>query len=165
VTIFNSWRALFTLVLVISTGLLVGAASLAPRINVSLSGTVSREGRQIPLEEAGRVTPREVISWNIIAANTGNADASSINVVGDIDDGTSFVPGSAQGDGVVSVKYSLEHPHENQTFSVRPMVRVTQNGVVRERPATSSEYKAVQLTFAKIGAGETLKASYRTRVR
>lgn len=160
-----SRRALAALALVLVSAFVVAAAALAPRINVSLSGTVLRDGNQLPLEQAGKVYPREVITWDVTAANVGNAEARSINVVGDVSDGTAYIPGSAAGEGIVSVKYSTEHPHENQAFYERPTVRYTEAGVERERPARPDEYKAVQLTFDRLPAGATLKASYRTRVR
>lgn len=160
----RAFVALATLVLFAS--LVAGATGAsAPTVNVSLSGSVTRAGRSLSLAQAGGVNPGEVLSWHIAVSNRGNGDANSINVVGDIDDGTTFLPGSAAGDGVVSVQYSLEHPHENQTFSERPMVRETVGGVVKERPATPQEYRAVRLTFARVAAGQTLNASYRTRVR
>lgn len=161
ITLSISRRVICALALVIVTAFLVGASALPPRINVSLSGTVARDGRQIRLEDAGKVFPNEVISWNIAATNTSPIPANAISVVGDIDDGTAFISGSASGNGIVSVKYSVEHPHENQTFYEHPMVRVGRT----QRPATPDEFKAIQLTFASIGAGETLRASYRTRVR
>jgi len=161
-----SRRVLVLVALVLFASFVVGATSpSSPLVNVTLSGSVARAGQSLSLEQAGGVNPGEVISWHIAVANRGNADANSINVVGDIDDGTAFVPGSAAGDGVVSVQYSLEHPHENQTFSERPMVRETVGSVVKERPATPQEFKAVRLTFAHVAAGQTLSASYRTRVR
>jgi hypothetical protein len=95
----------------------------------------------------------------------GDSPATSVSFVGDVDDATNFVPGSVAGPGVSSVGYSLEHPHENQTFYERPMVRYTEGGVTKERPASPEEYKAVKITFTRIGAGETVKATYRTRVR
>jgi uncharacterized repeat protein (TIGR01451 family) len=160
-----SRRSLAALALVLVSAFVVAAATLAPRINVSLSGTVLREGNQLPLEQAGKVYPREVITWDVTAANVGNAEARSINVVGDVSEGTAYLPGSAAGEGVVSVKYSVEHPHENQTFSEQPMVSYMEGGVERQRPARPDEYKAVRLTFDRLPAGATLKASYRTRVR
>lgn len=164
-TVLFSRRAFVALALVLGMALLVSAAVFSARVNVSLSGVVTREGREVSLEDAGRVAPREVINWKIAAANVGDADANAINVVGDIDNGTTYVAGSAGGDGVVGVKFSLEHPHENQTFAVSPMVSYTENGVAKQRPARPDEYKAVQISFAKIGVGQTLRATYRTRVR
>jgi uncharacterized repeat protein (TIGR01451 family) len=137
----------------------------APLVNVALTGSVLRAGQSLSLEEAGGVKPGEVISWQITVSNRGGGDANSLNVVGDIDDGTTYLPGSATGDGVVAVKYSLEHPHEHQTFTEHPIVREQVGGVLKERPALPQEFKAVQLTFARVAAGATLKAAYRTRVR
>ena len=150
---------------VVFSALAFGAGAFSPRVNVSLSGTVARGGGEVLLEQAGKVSPGEIISWNVAASNIGDAPAHSINVVGDIPQGTAYVDGSAGGDGVVGVKFSLEHPHENQTFTERPTVHYTEGGVDRERPARADEYKAIQMTFARIGAGESLKASYRTSVR
>jgi uncharacterized repeat protein (TIGR01451 family) len=141
------------------------APTASPAINVTLNGSVSRDGQSLPLEQAGSVRPGEIITWNISVANKGQGTARSLHVVGDVDDGTSLVPGSATGEGVSGVMYSTEHPHDQQTFFERPTVRELVGGEVRERPARPDEIKAVQLTFAQVAAGETLKATYRTRVR
>jgi uncharacterized repeat protein (TIGR01451 family) len=159
-------RALAALALLLLAAVIAGASALSsPSINVKLTGSVSREDQNVALEQAGSVRPGEVITWDIAVANSGGAAARSINVVGDVDDGTTFIPGSATGEGVSGVKYSIEHPHDGQTFYARPMVSEQVGGEVRERPARPDEIKAVQITFAVVPANATLKATYRARVR
>lgn len=156
----NSRRALCALALVVGLALVAGAASLSPLINVDLSGSVTRAGKRLSLEEAGRVKPREVISWDMKLSNRGDAPASNVQAVGQVPQGTEFVGGSASGD-VVGVKYSLD----GKSFSERPMIRVRVAGVDKEVPASPDKYVAVQFTFANVAAGQVKNAAYLTRVR
>jgi uncharacterized repeat protein (TIGR01451 family) len=156
---------MFAATALLFTALVVVAAVVSPSLKVDLAGSIMRDGRAISLDNVGRVNPGEAITWSFNVSNQGNAPANAVKVVGDVDDATAYVPGSAAGDGVTSVKYSLEHPHANQTFSERPMVQVNEGGVVRERPASPDKYKAIQFTFQSVGAGENKKATYQTRVR
>lgn len=158
-------RVMLAATAMLFTALVVVAAVVSPSLKVDLAGSIIRDGRVMSLDQVGRVNPGESITWSFNVSNQGNAPATAVNVVGDIDDATAYVPGSALGDGVISVKYSLEHPHANQTFSARPMVQVNEGGVVRERPASPDKYKALQFTFQSVGAGEARKATYQTRVR
>lgn len=163
--ISHSKRLMVAAALLLFGALIVVAAVASPSLKVELAGTIMRSGQQLSLEKAGRVNPGEVITWGFTVSNQGNAPATAVHVVGDIDDATKYVPGSAASDSELHVKFSLEHPHDNQTFYERPMVMVNEGGVMRERPASPDQYKAIQFTIERVGGGEVKKASYQTRVR
>ena len=160
--LFNQRRVLALVAFLLFTSLAVAATTttLAPILQAHLSGSVTREGRTVKLEDAGKVSPGEHINWNITLVNSGDAAASNVQPVGQIPQGTQFVPGSTTGDAT-SVQYSLD----GKTFSPVPMVSVIEKGVTVQRPASPDQYKAVQFTFALVGKGETKYAAYSTRVR
>ena len=142
------------------TALVFAGNLLSPLVKVDLSGSVQRNGRTLSLEEAGGVAPGEDITWKVTVSNRGDAAASKVQAVGQIPQGTVYVAGSASGDAV-EIKYSLD----GRAFSERPVIRVVEGGVVRERPAPPDSYIAVQFTFASVGTGEAKRAVYHTRVR
>lgn len=159
--LLNHRRTLALIACLVFASVAAAATVLKPVIKVHLFGSVTRDGCAIKLDEAGNVHPGENLNWSIVVSNSGDAAATNVQAIGQIPQGTVYVPGSANGNAGTSVKYSLD----GQAFSDRPVVRVIENGVAVERPASPDQYKAVQFIFPRVGGGEEKKAAYRTRVR
>ena len=161
--IFTAPRVFLVLIAVALLTSVVPATAVFTEVKVDLNGSVNRNGKTMPLEKAGRVFPGEVINWNIVVANHGNTSPSRIRAVGKIPAGTVFIPGSASGDNLTSIKFSID---DARTFSERPMITVTgADGVKREQPAPVESYTDILFIFANLNAREVKNARYQTRVR
>jgi uncharacterized repeat protein (TIGR01451 family) len=153
---------------------LVGGGALAqrqlasavgrPEVKVQLSGSVERSGSRISLDKVENVRPGEVLDWQIISANDGGADARDYKAVGHIPAGTTFVAGSAAGEGGSTVTYSIDG---GKTFSTQPIVEERQpDGAIKRVPAPVSMYTEVRYEWSDaLAAGGKLTASYKVRVK
>ena len=135
-----------------------------PLVKVTLNGTVTREGKETPLEKAGAVTPGEVLHWVISAENDGDGPAREYASVGQIPKGTLLVAGSTVADGAVSFTYSID---EGKSYSAQPLIEEKQpDGSVKRVPAPISMYTQVRYEWSDVlSAGSKFNASYRVRVK
>ena len=131
-------------------------------VHVSLTGAVERDGKLVSTEGL-RVGPNEVITWQIEAVNRGQKIARAVRTVAPVPAGTEFVAGSAVGQGVSQILYSIDG---GRNYSERPVVKVVKNGVEREVPASPTVYTNVQFVWdGELPPRAARQASYRTRVR
>ncbi|MBD0371831.1 MAG: hypothetical protein ICV60_13405 [Pyrinomonadaceae bacterium] len=135
-----------------------------PEIKVALAGSVHRGQADLPLEKAEAVGSGEVVSWNIVSNNVGNAAAHDYQTVGQIPKGTSFVEGSAKAEGTATVTYSID---AGKTFTAKPMIAEKQpDGTMKQVPAPVSMYTQVRYEWTDpLAAGGKLTASYQVRVK
>lgn len=139
-------------------------AARRPLVKIFLTGALERNHQQIPIEKAGAVRPGEVVSFTLNSVNQGSAPAREYRAVGQIPRGTSFVAGSATGDGNTRVSYSID---DGKQFSARPMIDEKQpDGTVRKIQAPVSMYTQVRFEWADpLAAGGKLVTSYQVRVK
>ena len=137
---------------------------LRPDVKVAISGTVQRDGQTLSLAKTESVRSGEILNWNINSANEGNASARGYKVVGQIPVGTIFVSGSAKGDDITTVAYSIDG---GKTFSAEPQIDEKQpDGSVKKVAAPVSAYTQVQFDWAKeFAADSQVSAAYRVRVK
>jgi uncharacterized repeat protein (TIGR01451 family) len=135
-----------------------------PEVKVVLSGTVARDDAKIPVEKASIVKSGEILDWTIVSVNEGDAPAKDYHAVGKIPPGTQFVPGSAAADKAAVVEFSLDN---GKTFSSAPTIDVKQpDGSIKKVAAPVSMYTQIRYEWADpLNQGETLKASYRVRLK
>ena len=135
-----------------------------PEVKVQLSGSVLRDGASLSLDKVENVKPGEVLDWQIVSSNGGTAEARDYKAVGHIPAGTTFVAGSAAGEGGSTVTYSIDG---GKTFSSQPVVIQRQaDGTEKQVPAPVSMYTEVRYEWSDaLAAGGKLSASYKVRVR
>ena len=136
-----------------------------PEVKVNISGTVTREDKQVALDKsAAAVKPGEILDWTISSNNQGAGDAANYRVVGQIPKGTIFVAGSAKGEENPNVVYSIDN---GKTFSSQPMIEEKQaDGSVKQVPAPISMYTQVRFDWSKALASQaSLKAFYQVAVK
>ena len=134
------------------------AGETAPPVKIELWGEVFRGDEAVRLGDDVRVNPGEEIVWRLRLHNSGQKWVAGVRAVGDIPAGTRFVEGSAGGEGVTGVEYSIDG---GKTFSPRPVVIKDGKPV----PAPVSSYTTVRLTFGgRVESGMSKTASYRTLV-
>jgi uncharacterized repeat protein (TIGR01451 family) len=135
-----------------------------PEVKVQLSGSVEREGQHLSLDKVENVKAGEILDWQIVSANDGNAPARDYKAVGHIPTGTVLVAGSAAGEGSSTVTYSIDG---GQTFQTQPIIEEKQaDGTVKRVPAPVSMYTEVRYEWSDaLAAGGKLSASYRVRVK
>jgi uncharacterized repeat protein (TIGR01451 family) len=134
-----------------------------PLVKVVLSGTVERNKQTLALDKVKEVKSGEVLHWNLVSENSGNAGADEYKAVGQIPAGTVFVADSAQAENSV-VAYSIDG---GKTFSQQPMIEEKQaDGSVKQVPAPVSMYTQVRFdSQSPLKAGEKRNAAYSVRVK
>jgi uncharacterized repeat protein (TIGR01451 family) len=143
---------------------LTGAAEGRPEVRVALAGTVERDGQRLALDQVEEVRPGEILDWQIVSENNGQAAARDYKAVGHIPAGTSFVAGSAAAGAGSTVTYSIDG---GKTYSTQPLIEEKQpDGTVKRVPAPVSMYTEVRYEWSDaLAAGGKLSASYRVRVK
>jgi uncharacterized repeat protein (TIGR01451 family) len=134
-----------------------------PDVKIQLAAAVERDSTLVALDSKTVVNPGEILDWNIVSENEGNAAAREYKTVGHIPRGTTFVAGSAKADGAQTV-YSID---DGKTFSAQPMIEVKQaDGSVKQAPAPVSMYTEIRYEWADpLASGGKLSASYKVRVK
>lgn len=137
---------------------------LRPDVKITLSGTVNRGDANIHVDKAGSVKRGEIIDWKINSKNDGEAKASGFKAVGQIPPGTEFVAGSAKGDGLPDVEYSIDG---GKNFSKKPMVSTKQaDGTEKLVAAPVSTYTQVRFGWEQpLDSDKELNAFYSVRVK
>ena len=135
-----------------------------PDVKVQISGTVQRDDKTVLLEKAETVKAGEVLAWNISSANEGTADAQNYRVVGQVAKGTTFIAGTAKGEGSPAITYSID---DGKTFSAQPLIDEKQpDGTIKKVPAPVSMYTQVKFEWATPIVSDTkVNATYRVRVK
>lgn len=135
------------------------AASQNSPVKVELWGEVKRGDETLEVTPKLLVKPGEEIVWKVRVNNQRQSAIANVSAIGAIPPGTRFVPGSAMGDGITSVEYSVDG---GKTYSAQPTV-VNSDG--KRLPAPVSSYTHVRLFFgAQIASGAVKLATYRTVV-
>ena len=154
----------------VAAGLLLAApAFAAPRLAVSITQLRevvetkdgARTARMVP---ATSVTPGDVVEYVLAYENRGDAAAKDANIDDPIPKGTTYLAGSATGEGA-EITFSADG---GRTFA--PAVRLTYevrlpSGAVEKRVATPAEYTHVRWTLKQVPPGAAGKVSFRVRVK
>lgn len=148
--------------------LLAAAASAGPRIAVSIAQrkevTETKDGvrtaRSVP---ATSVSPGDVVEYVLTWENRGDAVAKDANVDDPIPKGTTYLAGTATGEGA-EITFSADG---GKTFA--PAVRLTYevrlpSGAVEKRVATPAEYTHVRFTLKSIPPGAKGTVAFRVKV-
>ncbi len=135
-----------------------------PEVKVEISGSVKRDDKNVSLEKAEAVKSGEILDWTINSANEGAGDAKNYRVVGQIPAGTTFVAGSAKGDGAPQISYSIDG---GKTFSAQPLIEEKQaDGTMKKVAAPASMFTQLRFEWEQSLAPQTkLTAAYRVRVK
>jgi uncharacterized repeat protein (TIGR01451 family) len=139
-------------------------ANNRPLVKLFLTGAIERDSKSIPIEQAGPVTPGEVVSFTMNSVNEGGAPAREYRAIGQIPSGATFVAGSALAERNTRVSYSIDN---GQMFSATPMIEEQQaDGTIKKVAAPVSMYTQVRFEWADpLAAGGKLVTSYQVRVK
>ncbi len=135
-----------------------------PEVKISLSADVVRDSKPQPLDKKAVVKPGEMIFWNLVSENSGNANAEGYTTTAKIPDGTSYVAGTATGEASPRVSYSIDG---GATFSDKPMIDEKQSdGSVKRVAAPVSMYTNILFKWENpLEAGSKLAAKYQVQVK
>ncbi|HWQ33838.1 MAG TPA: hypothetical protein VNQ79_13390 [Blastocatellia bacterium] len=162
----NQRRVFLLCVCLVAAGAIVVTArtTARPDVKLSLTGTVQRGDKSVPLEEAGLISPGEIISYAVIAQNAGTAPALALSSSTGIPQGTVYVIGSARADGSARIVYSIDG---GKTFHAAPMIEQRQpDGTIRQVPAPASMYTQVRCELSEpLPPGATATVTYQVQVR
>jgi uncharacterized repeat protein (TIGR01451 family) len=174
----NTLKRKFRMLPVVALALVVagGVAALAqrqlasggsegrPEVKIVLAGAVERGDDSVPLDKVESVKPGEVLRWNLTSTNEGAGAARDYKAVGDIPQGTAFIPGSASAERGSTVTYSIDG---GKTFSTQPIIEERQaDGTVKRTPAPAAMYTQVRYEWKdELASGGRLGASYKVRVK
>lgn len=135
-----------------------------PIVRIFLAGEVERDSKRIAVENAGSVTPGEVVNFTLNSVNEGDAPARAYRAIGQIPPGSTYVIASASADGSTKITYSIDNGKE---FSTQPIIDEKQpDGTIKKVAAPISMYTQVCFEWADpLVAGGKLVASYQVRVK
>lgn len=156
------------LAVVAALAALAAPALAAPRIAISIAQfrevVETRDGvRTTRMVPATSVSPGDVVEYVLTYENRGDAAARDANVDDAIPKGTTYVAGSASGEGA-EITFSADG---GRTFA--PAVRLTYelrlpSGAVERRVATPAEYTHVRWTLKSVPPGASGKVAFRVKV-
>lgn len=165
----NTLAALRLAHLAIALAVLAPAlASAGPRMTVSIAQLREvaeqkdgvRTTRMVPTTS---VSPGDVVEYVLTYANEGDAPALDANVENAIPKGTTYLAGTASGDGEITFS-------SDGGKSFAPAVKLTYeirlpSGAVEKRIATPDQYTHVRWTLKSVPPGATGKVAFRVKVQ
>jgi len=161
-------RCVHTVALAVAFLSFAPAASAGPRIEISISQTrevVEMKGgaTTVKLVPAKTASPGDVVQYTLTYANKGDEFARDAAIEDPIPRGTTFVAGSATGEGA-QIVYSIDGgktfaPAERLTSEVR-----RPSGNLELRSAAPSEYTHVRWILPQVPPGATGSVTFRVRV-
>jgi uncharacterized repeat protein (TIGR01451 family) len=123
----------------------------APDVRVELIGkrVVMTDGKE-SLASADKAGPGDVIQYEAIYRNAGEAVAKNVTATVPIPRGMTLVAGSAQ---PAAEKASLD----GKDFSSVPLIQEVKNeaGVTEKQPVPLSQYRALRWTLPELAPGKT----------
>jgi uncharacterized repeat protein (TIGR01451 family) len=163
---FNQRLVILLGMCLVAVGAIVVTArtTARPDVKLSLTGTVERGNRSVPLEEAGLIRPGEIVSYVVTAQNAGTAPARDLNPSTGIPQGTVYVIGSARAEVSARIVYSIDG---GRTFHAAPMIAQRQpDGTIKKVPAPASMYTQVRYELSEpLPPGGKTTVTYQVQVR
>ncbi len=131
-------------------------ANVVPELNAFK--VVSSAGGE-KLVSAAKISPGEVIEYQVRYANTGAKGAKNLQAILPIPASLQFVPGSALPAGAQA---SLN----GKTYAAMPLKRVVKaaDGTPKTEVVPASEYRFLRWNVADLGAGQSVRVSARAQL-
>ncbi|MEO0539804.1 MAG: hypothetical protein AAFZ80_02945 [Cyanobacteria bacterium P01_A01_bin.105] len=148
-------------------------AILRPEVKLTMGAekqliTVDNKGGEVISWEAlaGNVTvqPGDVLRYTVDGANSGDVEATNLQITQPVPERTTYILGSAESVTAAEITYSID---SGATFVAEPMVEVTlPDGTVEQRPAPAEAYTHVSWRFSDpLVSAETVKVSYNVGIQ
>lgn len=164
---------LLSVFLFLLVGVLTAAASsengrkllgFRPVVKLALTANVERDKKILPVNQQTILKSGEILQWELVSENEGNASAEGYKAVAKIPTGTVFVANSAKGEADAKTLYSIDG---GKTFSEKPLIEEKQtDGTVKQVSAPVSMFTDVQFKWEKsLEAGQKLSAGYKVEVK
>jgi uncharacterized repeat protein (TIGR01451 family) len=146
-----------SLLLILPWGLLAQGPSDV-RVNLTAKRVVVTDGQE-SLVSAEKAKPGEVIQYEAVYKNGGNAPVKNIAATVPIPAGLAFVEGSTK-------PPAAEASLDGKTFAPLPLTREVKNeaGVLEKKPVPVAEYRALRWVISELPAGEGATVLLRARV-
>lgn len=145
------------------------SAVAKPLISVSITAekevTVTEKGKKVKkMVTADKIDADDVIFYTVNYINSGNESATNAVLNDPIPQGTSYVPGSAYGEGA-EITFSIDNGKGFKRPSLLTYEIKNRDGSVEKKAASSEEYTHIRWTIAKIPAGTRGKVGFQVRVK
>ena len=150
--------------------LLVPSLALAqPRINLDMTAekqvTIVENGqRRTEMVPAEEVVSGEIIRYTIHYRNDGDQAATNVEINNQVPEGTTFIPGSAAGEGA-EITFSIDGGKSFKQPSLLTYEVTLPDGQQERRVASPEQYNAVRWEVAAIPPGGSGQVSYQVRVQ
>ena len=164
-------KKLFTLLvtLLLTLSLMPAAAFAAAKVSIKIKAekeVVAVKGgkKETRIVPATKFAPNDLIIYTITYTNNGNEAATNAIVDDPIPAGTSYVPGSAKGEGA-EIVFSIDH---GKTFQKATLLtyEVTGAGGKKEKQVAAPEaYTNVRWIVANIPPKASGKLEFKVRVK
>lgn len=140
-----------------------------PQISVSITAekeiAVTENGRKVARKApATSIDAGDVIFYTVSYVNSGDEPATGAVLNDPIPQGTSYIPGSAYGEGA-DITFSIDHGKKFKKPSLLTYEIKHKDGTIEKRAASSEEYTDIRWTIATIPAGAKGKVGFQVRVK
>ncbi len=155
--------------LLIALTLVATAALAAAKVGIKITAqkevtTVKAGKKESRLVPATKFAPNDLIVYTITYSNNGDQPATNAVIDDPIPAGTSYVPGSAKGEGA-EIVFSID---KGKTFAAPTLLTyetVGAGGKKEKHVAAPEEYTNIRWTIASIPAKSSGKVEFKVKVK
>jgi len=135
-----------------------------PSVKIELSANVERDKKLQPVDKQTLLKQGEVLHWELVSENNGNASAEGYKAVAKIPAGTVYNEGTAKGDASAKALFSIDG---GKNFSEKPMLEEKQtDGTIKQVPAPVSMFTDILFKWeTALEAGQKFRAGYQVTVK
>lgn len=157
------------LITALAATLLLPVAALAkPQVKIGITAekevVVTENGQSVTKRvPAAEATPGETIIYTLEVANNGDEPATNVVVNDPIPEGTSFLPGSASGDGAPA--FSIDGGKTYNKPSLLTYEFTNPDGSKEQRVASPEKYTHIRWQIPQIAAGAKLELGFKVKVK
>ncbi len=148
-------------------------AILRPEVKLTLGAekrmiSVDNKGGEVvsweTLEGSVTVQPGDVLRYTVDGANSGDVEATNLQITQPIPDGTTFEIGSVESLTAAEVTYSIDG---GETFVTTPTIEVEQpDGTIETQPAPAEAYTHINWRFTgPLLSADAVKVSYQVGIQ
>jgi len=135
-----------------------------PSVKIALSANIERDKKLQSVDKQTLLKSGEVLYWELVSENEGNASAEGYKAAAKIPAGTIYIAGTAKGDASANALFSIDG---GKNFSEKPLIDEKQtDGTIKQVPAPVSMYTDILFKWeTALEAGQKLRAGYQVAVK
>lgn len=154
---------LLGVVLVLAAGMQPAAAQQPEALTVSYENlTLARDSVRVKQGAGSVALPNDTLRYLVTFANTQGRELRNVVFTNPVPQGVVLLGGSVSASAPAKIEYSIDG---GASYSVQPVVTVTENGRQVRRPATPAQYTHIRWTVTGgVAPSARVVARYDVRV-